>query len=327
MNIRRKLIAALGAGALVVRHLSFAQQPAKTSRIGFLGTTSAADYATRVDAVRAGLRDRGYVEGKNLVIEYRWADGRYERLPGLAAELVRLNVDVLVTHSTPGTLAAKGATTTIPIVSAVSGDAVAAGLVASLARPGGNVTGSTFFDPELSAKRLELLKEILPRATRFAALANRDNLGFRVSFQAMENAGKSLNVEIQKFEVRGSDEFSGAFAAMAKQHVDAVTISQDTLFFTNAGTVADLAVKQRLPAAGIAEFAQAGGLIGYGVNNLELYRRAAYFVDRILQGAKPADLPVERATRFELIVNLRTAKALGIKIPNAILVRADKVIE
>ena len=327
MSTRRRLLLAIGAGALAVPLGLFAQQPVKVYRIGFLGAESASTWASQVDALRAGLRDLGYVEGKNIVIEFRWAEGKYERLPDLAAELVRLKVDVLVTHGTPGTLAAKQATTTIPIVMATSGDAVATGLVAGLARPGGNITGSTVFGAELLAKRLELLKEAFPRTRQVAALLNPVNAVQGLSFQAAEITARSLKVELRKFEVRRPDEFDGAFAAMVKKHVDAVAITQDSMLVSNAGAIAELATNKRIPSVGYPAFAEAGGLIGYGVNIPEMYRRAAYFVDRILKGAKPSNLPVDRPTRFEMVINMKTAKALGIKIPNSILVRADRVIE
>ncbi len=326
---RRKLLIALGAVAIPAPFASFAQQPAKVARIGFLGgaTASNSDFAGRVEALRAGLRDLGYVEGKNIVIEFRWAEGKYDRLPGLAAELVRLKLDVLVTQGTPAARAAKRATTTIPIVMASVGDPVAAGFVASLARPGGNITGLTFFVPELSAKRLELLKETVARVTRAAFLSNPDNASSEPSLQAMEIAARSLKLGLQQFQVRGPNDFESAFAAMAKNRVDALVVGNDGMLITNARAIGDLAAKQRLPSTGPNEFAQAGGLIGYGVNLSEQYRRAAAFVDKILKGAKPSDLPVERATKFELVVNMKTANALGIKIPQSILLRADEVIQ
>ena len=327
MITRRRVVLALGAGALAP-FASFAQQPpAKVFRIGFLGLASASRWASRVEALRSGLRDLGYVEGKNIVIEYRWAEGKNDRLPELAAELVRLRVDVLVTHSTPGSLAAKRATTTIPIVMVHSGDAVATGIVASLARPGGNLTGMIFFSPEINAKTLELIKDALPRTKRVAVLLNSDNPINGPVLQAMERTAKSLKVELQLFEVRGPNDFNGAFSVMPKKRIDAVIVQEDPIFIVNAKEVADLAAKHRLPSAGFKEFAEAGGMIGYGVNFLDLYRRAAYFVDKILKGAKPGDIPIERATRFELVVNMKTAKALGIKLPNSILLRPDKVIE
>ncbi len=326
MNNRRKLLVALGAGALAVPFTSFAQQKGKVWRIGFLSQASAPGIAGWVDALRAGLRDLGYVEGKNLVIEFRWAEGKYERAPELAAELVRLKVDVIVTHG-PGILAAKSATTTIPIVMASSADPVATGFVASLARPGGNVTGMAGFNPEVAAKRLELLKDAFPRTRQVAVLFNPGSPGNILSLRAMEPTAKSLKLELQQYPVRGPGEFDSAFAAMAKKRVDAVAISQDSMLTDNAGAIANLAAKTRLPSVGPIEFAEAGGLMAYGVNRLETFRRAAYFVDRILKGAKPADLPVEQATRFETVLNQKTAKALGLQFPQAVLARADRVIE
>ena len=328
MNRRRELLSVLGASALLAPLASLAQQqPAKVPRIGFLGAESSSGYTSRVGALRAGLRDLGYVEGKNIVIEFRWADGKTDRLPELAAELVRLNVDVLVTHAQPGTRAAKQATTTIPIVTAAVADPVALGYVGSLARPGGNITGSTFFYAELTAKRLELLKEALPRITQVAVLLNQDTPTIGTTFHAMEIAAKRLKVALQRFEARSPDEFGGAFSAMAKKRVDALALVEDPMFFAHAKKLADLASAQRLRSIGFNEFAEAGGLIGYAANYLELWRRAAYFVDKILKGAKPGELPIEQPTKFELVINLKTATALGVRIPQSILVRADKVIE
>ena len=327
MTTRRELLIALGAGALVAPLASIAQQPAKLARIGFLGVESASGYRSQVEALRAGLRDFGYVEGRNVVIEFRWAEGKYDLLPDLASGLMRLKVDVLVTQGTPASLAAKRAITTIPIVMASVGDAIATGLVASLARPGGNITGSTFFVPELNAKRLELLKEILPRITTAAVLLNPSNPVSKPVLQAMEVAAKSLKVGLQKFDVRGPDELGGTFSAMAASRVEAVVIPEHSIYVANAGLIADLAAKRRIPSAGFPAIPEVGGLIGYGANHAELYRRAAYFVDKILKGAKPGELPVEQPTKFELVVNMKTAKALGLKIPQSILVRADKVIE
>ena len=301
-------------------------QPAKVIRIGFLGPTSAASNAGRMEALRAGLRDLGYLEGKNLVIESRWAEGKFDRLPELAAELVRLNVDVILTTGTPGIRAAKNATTTIPIVMVTSGDPVGFGFVASLARPGGNITGSSTFGPELSAKRLELLKETLPRTQRVAVLFNPDNSINDRNLPAMEQTAKLLKIRLQRFEVRGAEEFKNAFAAMTKQRVYAVALPEDDFLNANQNEVAELVAKQRLPSIGRAEFAEAGGLIGYAVNFFDLYRRAAIFVDKILKGAKPADLPVQQPTKFEFVINLKTAKQIGLTIPPNVLARADKVI-
>jgi putative ABC transport system substrate-binding protein len=326
LNNRRKLVIALGAGSLVAPLGSFAQQQGKVWRIGVLGAFSASAFADRANAFRTGLHELGYIEGKNIVIESRWADGKYERLPELAAELVRSRVDVIVTHAPSGTLAAKRATSTIPIVFAVLGDAIATGLVASLAHPGGNITGSTFFGPELTAKRLELLKEILPRTRRAAALINPDNSLIKPVLSAMEATANSLKLELQPFEVRGPGEFDSVFSKM-RRWADAFVVYEDAMILANANTVADLAAKHRLPSIGFSEFAAAGGLMSYGVNLFGMWHRAAYFVDKIFKGAKPSDIPVEQPTNFETIINMKTAKALGIKIPNSVLVRATKVIE
>jgi putative ABC transport system substrate-binding protein len=245
----------------------------------------------------------------------------------LAGELVRLRVDVLVTHGTPGALAAKRATTTIPIVVATSADAVASGLVESLARPGGNITGSTYFIPELNAKRLEIFKEPFPHTSRMAVLVNPDNPAMVPIMQAMEGTARSLKMGLQQFPVRGPNEFDGAFSAMSKSRVDAVAIIEEPMFQANAGGLAGLAMQKRLPSAGFKEFAEAGGLLGYGVDILGLFRRAGYFVDKILKGAKPADLPVEQPTKFALVINLKTAKALGLTIPPSLLGRADELIQ
>jgi putative ABC transport system substrate-binding protein len=327
MNNRRKLVIALGAGALVAPFGSFAQPQGKVWRVGFLGVESASALSSRVEALRAGLRDFGYVEGKNILMEFRWTEGKYNRLPEVAAELTRLNVDVIVTYGTPGTRAAKQATTTIPIVMALSGDAVATGLVQSLARPGGNITGSTFFDPEISAKCLELIKETVPRIKQVGVLLNPANPVNGPTMHAMENAAKSLRLDLQRFEVRGPDEFEAAFKSMAAKRVGAVRVGDDSMFIANAGALGAIASMLRLPCIGFKELAEAGGMLGYGINRQELWRRAAFFVDKIFKGANPGDIPVERATKFELVVNQKTAKGLGIKIPNSILVRATNVIE
>jgi putative tryptophan/tyrosine transport system substrate-binding protein len=324
---RRAFLASAGGALLASPLAALAQQPGKVPQIGLLSVASASASANDVEALRAGLRDLGYVEGRNIVIEFRWAEGKYDRLPDLAAELVRLKLDILVTPGTLATLAAKRATATIPIVMFNTGDAVATGLVASLAQPGGNITGSTILSPELMAKRLELLKEALPRTRRVAVLLNPNNPAQGLSLQAMETTARSLKMELQRLDVREAGEIESAFSAMAKQRVDAVAIPVDTVFNVNGRAIADLAAKLRLPSAGPREFAEAGGLIAYGVNRLDGWRHAAYFVDKILKGAKPADLPVERPTKFELVINMKAAKALGLTIPPALLVRADQVIQ
>jgi putative tryptophan/tyrosine transport system substrate-binding protein len=271
-----------------------------------------------VEAFRAGLGDLGYVEGKNIIIEFRWAEGRYDRLPNLADELVHLKFDVLVTHGPRG-LAAKRATATIPIVVAITGDAIQTGLVPSLARPGGNITGSSYYLPELMAKRLELLKETIPGIAEVAVLLNPDNAVIGPILRPMEVTTKSLKVGLHKFEARGPKDFEAVFSMMAKRRVDAIEVTGDAVFLANDKAIADLAAKNRIPW-----FAEAGGLIGCDVNFVEIYRR---FVDKILKGANPSDLPVEQPTKFELVVNLKTARALGLTIPPSIMVRADEVIE
>ena len=254
-------------------------------------------------------------------------EGKYDRLPDLAGELVRLKVDILVTGGTPGTRAAKQATTTIPIVMTTSGDAVSSGLVASLARPGGNVTGSTFFVPELMAKRLELLKECIPRAARVAVLVNADDPSHVPVLKAMETTARSLKIALHEFAVRRPSEFETAFSGMVKRRVDALVVQEDSLLTANGRMIADSAAKKQLALAGQPTFAEAGGQIGYGVDQLTLVRRAAYFVDKILKGAKPADIPIERPSKFELVINLKTAKTLGLTIPPSLLLRANQVIE
>jgi len=327
MNNRRKLLVVLGAGAFATPLACFAAQPAKVARVGYLGATSAAGAKIRVEALRAGLRELGYVEGKNLSIEFRWADDKYERLPALMAELIGLKVDVIVTHSTPGTRAARQATPTIPIVMAVAGDAVLAGLVANVVRPEANVTGSTFSTPELAAKRLEVLKDTFPRIRRVALLQNPDNPAMGPVLKAMQQTANALKLELQQIAVRTPGELNGAFAAMIAKRAEAVVAIEDGMLNGNIEKIADLAAKHKLPSIGLPELAEAGGLMAYGVDVVQMFRRAAYFVDKILKGVKISALPVERATKFELILNMKTAKMLGLKIPNSILVRADKVIE
>ena len=274
-----------------------------------------------------GLRDLGYVEGKNIAIEFRWAEGNYDQLPTLVADLVRLKVNVIVTHGTPGTLAAKQSTTTIPIVFAVVGEAVGSGVVPSLARPGGNLTGLTFFQPELIEKRLELLKETMPDLTDVGILLNTANPMNDPILPLITPVAQSLKLELHQFDVRARAEFEGAFAAMAVKRVRGLLVFDEAVLTGNTSVLAALALKQHLPSCGWPEFAMAGGLLAYGVNFSDLFRRAAAFVDKILKGAKPGDLPVERSTKFETIVNLKTAKALGLVVPYNLLARADEVIE
>lgn len=328
MNNRRRLLVVLGAVALAAPFSGFAQTPAAgMHRIGFLGVTSAADTETRVDALRAGLRKLGYAEGKNLAIEYRFAEGKYDRLAELAAELVSLKVDVIVTYANIGARAARQATTTIPIVVATSADLVGRGLVTSLARPGGNITGLRVFSEELSQKRLEMLKEAMPRIKRVAYLMNPDSDVAESNLRAMLIAAKALKLEVQPFDVRSPDQFDSTFAGVSKQHIAVVLIQEEPMLVSNAKSVASQAARHRLPAIGFATLAEAGGLIGYGASHTDMFRRAAVFVDKILKGTKPGDLPIEQAMTFELIINLKAAKALGLTIPQSVLARADKVIE
>jgi putative tryptophan/tyrosine transport system substrate-binding protein len=323
---RREFIALLG-GATVWPLKAASQQPEKISRIGFLGPASASATAVWVDALRAGLHDLGYREGKNILFEFRWAEGQDDRLPDLAADLVRRKVDVLVTYGTPGTRAAKQATTMTPIVMAVSGDAVATGLIVSLARPEANITGTTIFNPELCAKRLELLKEALPPTERVVILLNPDNPVSAPNFQAAVRTATSLGLTLQQFEARASNEIKNAFSAMASIPVDAVSIFEDAVLFANTKSIADHASAQRLPSIGYLDLAEMGGLIAYGVDLTERFRHAAIFVDKLLRGTKLDQLPVEQPTKFKLVINLKTAKALGLNIPPTLLARADEVIE
>jgi putative tryptophan/tyrosine transport system substrate-binding protein len=324
---RREFITLLGGAAawpLPVR----AQQRAKVAHIGYLDLVSASWHTPRVTAFRAGLRDLGYAEGKDIVIEFRWAEGRYDQLPALAAELVRLDVDVIVTHTVPGAIAAKQATSTIPIVITAASDLLAFGLVESLARPGGNLTGLSFFNAELVAKRLELLKELAPSLAKAAVLLNADNpAGRQLILRELEPTAKALKVELLTFEARGPGDFEGVFAAMVSQQIGAAVLHEDPMLNANTKAIVDILARHRLLTCGFPEFAAAGGLMAYGINLPEMDRRAAVFVDKILKGAKPTDLPVERATKFTTIVNLRTARAMGIDMPTSILLRADEVIE
>jgi putative tryptophan/tyrosine transport system substrate-binding protein len=307
-----------------------AQQAAKVARIGYLATNLAGNPQGR-DAFRQGLRDLGYVEGRNVVIEYRDAEGKIERLPALAVELVALKVDVIVTASTVAALAAKQATRTLPVVFAVAADPVTEGLVTSLARPGGNVTGLSNLAPELVGKRLELLKQIVPGVTRVAVLWHPGALGKRTekdSLKEAEVAARALGVQLQVVEARGPEDFNRAFSDMTRARAGALTILASSMFFGERSRLVDLAAKNRLPVVHMErEYVDAGGLMSYGPNVADSFRRAATYVDKILKGAKPGDLPVEQPTKFELGINLKTAKALGLTIPQSLLQRADEVIQ
>jgi putative ABC transport system substrate-binding protein len=325
--VRRREFITLVGGAAAGWPLAARAQRTKVARIGFLGIDSASSHAARLAALRAGLRDLGWLEGTNLLIEYRWAEGNYERLRGLADELVQLKVDVLVTHATPGALAAKSATSTIPIVLTAVGDILALGLVSSLRVPGGNITGLSTFVPELTAKRLELLKEAVPSLTKAALLFNPDNPLNRFVLQEIEPTAKALDIAVQTFEARRPSEFAQVFATMIDQRAAALLLHEDTMMITNSNALAVLAAVNRLASCGFPEFARAGGLIALGINFPDMDYRAAAFIDKILKGAKPGELPIERSSKFNIILNLQTAKALGITMPPTLLIRADEVIE
>jgi putative tryptophan/tyrosine transport system substrate-binding protein len=309
-----------------------AQQPTKVARIGYLVTGGLDSPETRIllDAFRQGLRERGYVEGQNLVIEYRAADGQLERFPALAAELGQLQPEVIVAQGTPAARAAQQATSTVPIVTPVMGDPVGDGLVASLARPGGNITGLTFLGPELVAKRLELLKEALPRVSRVAALWHPGAYAERTPsamVQETEAAARTLGMQLQRVEVRGPDELDRAFSTMTRERAEALIVLPSAMLYNERRRLVDLAARHRLPAMYQArEMVELGGLIAYGASIPDLIRRSATHVDKILKGAKPADLPVEQPTKFELVVNLKTAEALGVTVPRTLLFQATEVI-
>jgi putative tryptophan/tyrosine transport system substrate-binding protein len=322
---RRAFVTGLGA-VLATARGGEAQQARKVYRIGFLGGTSPSQYAVYVEAMRQGLRDLGYVEGRNLAIEYRWAGGKYEQLGPLAAELVRLKVDVIVTHGAPGSQAAKQATTTIPIVMAVVGNPEEIGLVQSLSRPGGNITGSSFMFAEVNAKRVQVLKDAVPGLRRVAALSNADNVAHKSVLTAMEPITQSLRLTFRPIEVRQSDDLEGVFASI-KQQADGVVIIDDGRFIANAGRLAELAVLHRIPMIGFKELVDAGGLMAYAIDFPDIWRQSMVLVDRIFKGAKAGELPIQRATKFELVISLKAAKALGLTIPPSLLLRADQVIE
>ena len=328
MRVSRLVFAvAVAFGCLATLPAALAQQPAKVFRIGFLGSGGPVDHAPRVDVFRQGLRDLGYVEGRTATIEYRLAEGKMERLPALAAELVALKVDVIVASGTPTALAAKNATTTIPIVFATSGDPVGT-LVASIARPGGNITGLSLVGPELVARQLQLLKEAVPKASRVAVLANPDNPYTLTMVKEVETAARSLRVRTHFVESRGGVATDAAFDAMAKERSNALLVLFDPILTGQRTRITELANKHRLPSMyPHREYAEVGGLMAYGASLTDLYRRAATYVDKILKGARPADLPVEQPTKFELVVNLKTARSLGLTIPPSLLLRADESIE
>jgi putative ABC transport system substrate-binding protein len=305
-----------------------AQQPTKVPRIGFLTATSASSQVPRLEAFRQGLKDLGYFEGKNITIEYRFAEEKLDRVPNLAAELVHLKVDIIVTGGGTSTRAAKEATVTIPIVMGFDNDPVGSGFVASLAQPGGNITGLSTLSPEISGKQLELLKEIVPKLSRVAVFASSSAPGNAQALKEIELAAGAFGVKLQYLEVRDPKDIETAFGAASKGRVDAVLVLPSPITFSQRRQVVDLAAKSRLPAIYWAtEFVEAGGLMTYSVSFTDLFRRAATYVDKILKGAKPANLPVEQPKKFEFIINLNAAKQIGFTIPPNVLARADRVIK
>ena len=327
MTDRRSFISALVLGLFAAPFTAEAQQAGKVYRIGSLNAGSPPPPEAPAVFPQA-LRELGWIEGKNVVFVRRYAEDRLDRLPELAAELVRLNVDVIMTVGTLAPLAAKRATATIPIVMGAAFDPVGVGLVASLARPGGNVTGLSMMVPELAGKRLQMLKEILPGVSRVAILWNAANPSPALVFRETEGAARTLGIQLQSLEVRGPGDFHSALEAATRQRAGALITVEDPLTYGQRTQIVDFAAKNRLPAMhGVREFVEAGGLMSYGVHVADLLRRAAVYVDKILRGAKPGDLPVEQPTRFELVINLKAAKALGLTLPQSLLLRADEVIE
>jgi putative tryptophan/tyrosine transport system substrate-binding protein len=318
---------AVGALLLALSFQAEAQQPKKVPRIGWLSGGDSNSSRSQVEGFRQGLRELGYVEGQNILLEYRWAEGNSDRYPVLAGELVHLRVDVIVTLGTQATLAAKQATNTIPIVAGGAGDLIGEGLVASLARPGGNVTGLTNIDPDLSAKRLQLLKETFPKVARVAVLYHGGPGGDQEELSETRTAARALRIQIQPLQVKEPSQFQSGYAAMTKERADALIIFHGSFTGFHRRELIELAFKHRLPTmCGSPVWSTDGGLISYGHDRHDQFRRAAIYVDKILKGTKPADLPVQQPTKFELIINLKTAKQIGVAIPPNVLARADKVI-
>ena len=326
--MQRREFITLVAGAAAWPLVARAQQAAKIPRIGLLSPFAPADTAPWHQAFLRGLSDLGWVDGKNIAIEYRYSDGRNDRLPELIGDLVRLKVDIIVTAVTNDTLAAKNAAGGIPIVMAAAGDPVATGIVASLARLGGNITGLSQMNPELNGKRLELLKEIAPNISSLAVFLNPEDPISALGQNEIELPARKMKIEVHSFEVRNTLDLDKALQEATKARVDALAIMPNPVFVTNLKLIADFAIQNRVPSVfHLREYAKAGGLVSYGVDRADLFRRAATFVDKILKGANPADLPIEQPTKFELTINLKTAKALGLTVPPKLLLTADEVIE
>ena len=325
MISRRAFIA--GVAGILAAPLVGEGQSAKVQRVGLLIGSSESFVAPYIEIFRQALRALGYVEGQNIAIEYRYADGTYDRLPFLAADLVRLKVDIIVTEGTPPTRAARHATTTIPIVMTVTGDPVAAGLVANLARPGGNLTGASFFFPEMAAKRLQLLKELIPALSRVTVVWNPANAVHGPTVKAVEAAAKSFRIDVEHVKIQTPADINDALLAISRRR-DGVVVLEDATINVCSTQIADVATKHRLPTIfGLTTFVEAGGLMAYGPNRPELWRRAATFVHKILNGAKPGELPVEQPVRFDLAINVRTAQELRLTIPPSLLLRADQLIQ
>jgi putative ABC transport system substrate-binding protein len=325
---RRTFVRFIAAGLAIAPRRAHAQQAETVRRIGVLSPFASSDAARWHEAFRQGLRELGWIEGKNISIEYRYAEGHADRLPALATELVRLKVDVIITSTPTDTLPAKEATRTIPIVMASGGDPVVMGMAGSLARPGGNVTGLTQIATELAGKRLELLKEMVPNLSRVAVLWNPGGRSSTVNWQELQRPARRLGLELHSLEARNAGDFDRVFADASRAYVGALAIMPDPLFAGNLRRIADLAIKSRLPAVfHLREFVDSGGLVAYGPDRTDMFRRAATYVDKILKGAQPADLPIEQPTKFELVINLKTAKALGLTIPQSLLLRAAEVIK
>ena len=323
---RRAFIGGVAGGLIATPLAARAQQVGRIYRIGLLEAVPAAQNAANLDALRKGLRDLGYVEGRNLIIEYRSAEGRAERFPDLASELVRLRVDLIVTRGTPAAMAAKDATETIPLLMATMGDPRA--IVTSFAHPGGNITGVTTFSTELTAKRIELVKEMVPNIARVGLLHNMGNPAAPPEWEETKRAARALGLHAELLDVRRQEDLRRAFELAVRQHVDALVIGPDGLTQMHQQTILDFVARNRLPAAWPArEFVEAGGLIAYAVNYPDLYFRFARFIDKIFKGGKPSEIPVEQPMKFELVINLKTAKALGITVPKSLLLRADQVIQ
>jgi putative ABC transport system substrate-binding protein len=328
VDARRRAFAACLAGAALAPGRVLAQPSDRIPRVGLLVAETVAGQKGRIDALLAGLRELGRVDGTSIALEVRAADGRYDRLPALARELVRVPVDVIVAFGIKALVAAREATSVLPIViPSTSSDPVAMGMIGNLSRHEGNITGSVTVGPEIMAKRLELLKEVAPAVSRVAVLVNTANASFAPTMRRMERSAAALRVTVVRAPVSAPSELGRTFGSIAQSGPAAIVVQDDTMFAVNAGAVAELARRHRLPSAGSTAFAEAGGVVGYGASDLALYRRGAYFVDRILRGTKPGDLPIEQATRFELAINARTAHALGLAIPETVLARADRVVE